>query len=555
MEKIKTNKMRFVIYARKSSEGEDRQAKSVEDQITIMKEIAKRDNIDILQIYYESKSAKSPGRPVFDEMVKKFEKGKFDGILCWKIDRLSRNPKDEGTIKWMLQKGVIQIIKTNDRDYLPDDNSLIASVEFGMATQYVKDLSKNVKRGLDEKVKRGEYAGCPPVGYYTDYKTRKLSVDAERSPYIEKAFKYYATGNYSIKNLTEKLYNEGLRSKTGKKVYHSAIHKIIKNPIYYGYFRWKGQLHKGIYEPIISKDLFDEVQKVLLPKMHSKRDNKKHYLFRGFMHCICGLRMTAETRIKKNKKNTHKYIYYRCTKSRGTDKCSQKYIREEELDKEICDNLSGMRFDDKMLDLVVDTTKEMGQKQWDYQYDIEAKNTFLFERNKTRQNALVEKYIDGKIPDDIYDRTLAELRNEQATLENKIENVKSNGQNIFGIIELLARFVRLANVIFKDDDNDTKKEVLSIISSNLIIKDKKVVDLSLKEPFNHLLEDLKNFKTPKGGNKVLEPILTLSQKKKEAEASFHPALLPGQDSNLRNDGTKIRCLTTWLPGNVIKVVF
>jgi len=522
--------MKFVIYARKSSEGEERQAKSIEDQINIMKEIAKRDNLDIVQIYYESKSAKSPGRPVFDEMIKKFEKGKFDAILCWKIDRLARNPKDEGTIKWMLQKGVIKIIKTNDRDYLPDDNSLIASVEFGMATQYVKDLSKNVKRGLNEKVKRGEYAGCPPVGYQTDYKTRKLLLDAERSAYVEKAFKLYATGNYSMDNLADKLYEDGMRSKTGKKIHHSTVHKILKNPIYYGYFKWKGQIYKGIHEAIISKDLFDEVQKVLLPRKHSKRDNKKHFLFHGFMHCICGLRMTAEKRIKKNKKNIHEYIYYRCTKSRGTENCSQKYIREEELDKEICDNLSGMHFDEKMLDLVADTTKEMGQKQWDYQCDIETKNNFLFERNKTRQNALVEKYIDGKIPDDIYDRTLTELRNEQATLENKIENTKGNGQDIFGIIELLAKFFRLANVIFKDGDDDTKKEVLSIISSNLTIKDKKVVDLSLKEPFNHLFEDLKNFKTPKGGFGLFEPILKLSQKEKGAFAPFHPNLLGIEDS-------------------------
>ena len=530
--------MKFVIYARKSSEGEDRQAKSIEDQIATMKEIAKRDNVDILQIYQESKSAKEPGRPVFNEMIKNFEKGKFDGILCWKIDRLARNPKDEGTVKWMLQKGIIKVIKTFEKEYLPDDNTLIASVEFGFATQYVIDLSKNVKRGLNEKVKRGEYAGCPPVGYQTDHKTRKLITNTDQAPYIENAFQIYASRNYSINNLADKLYADGLRSNTGKKVSHSAIHKILKNPLYYGYFNWKGELHKGIHEQIISKDLFDEVQKVLLPKKHSKRDNKKHFLFHGFMHCICGLRMTAEFKIKKNKKKIHEYIYYRCTKSRGTEKCSQKYIREEEVDKEICDNLSEIRFDEKMLDLVVDTTKEMGQKQYAYQIDIEEKNSFLLERNKIRQGALVEKYIDGKIPDDIYDRTLTDLRNEQATLENKVENIKSNGQDIFGIIELLARFMRLANGIFKDGNEDTKKEVLSIISSNLIIKDKKVVDLSLKEPFNYLFEDLKSFETPKGGFGKTEPVLTLSQKEKGAFAPFCPELLGRKDSNLRMTESK-----------------
>jgi site-specific DNA recombinase len=526
--------MKFVFYARKSSEGEERQAKSIEDQINIMKEIAKRDNVDITQIFQESKSAKEPGRPVFNEMIKQFEKGKFEGILCWKIDRLARNPKDEGTIKWMLQKGIIQIIKTNDRDYLPDDNSLIASVEFGMATQYVKDLSKNVRRGLDEKVKRGEYAGCPPVGYYTDHKTRMLTLDQERSPYIENAFRLYATGKYSVMSLSDKLYDDGLRSNTGKKVHHSAIHKIIKNPIYYGYFNWKGQLHKGVHEAIISKDLFDEAQRILEPKKHSKRDNKKHFLFRGFMHCICGLRMTAEFKIKKNKKKIHNYIYYRCTKSRGADHCSQKYIQEEELTEEIYESLSKIRFDERVLDLAISATQERAQKEWGFQQDIKNKNAFMLERNKTRQNSLVEKYIENKIPEEIYDRMLTELRDEQATLENKVENTKGENRNIFEIIALMAKFIKLANKVFKDGTNEIKKEVLSIISSNLIVENKKIACLELKEPFNWLYKDIKNFKTPKGGNSIFEPLLKLSQKEKGAFAPLHPDLLGRRDSNPYN---------------------
>lgn len=524
--------MKYVIYARKSSESEDRQAKSIEDQISVLQEIAKRDKLDILKIYSESKSAKSPGRPVFDEMIKEFEKGQYDAILCWKIDRLARNPKDEGTIKWMLQKGAIKIIKTFERDYLPDDNALIASVEFGMATQYVKDLSKNVKRGLDEKIKRGEYAARPPVGYLTDYKSRILVLDTEQSSYVESAFRLYATGKYSVKSLTNKLYADGLRSKTGKKVHHSQIHKMLTNPIYYGYFKWKGQINKGIHEAIISKDLFDEVERALKPKKHSKRDNKKHFLFRGFMHCACGLRMTAENKIKRNKVNIHKYIYYRCTKSRGVDNCSQKYIREEELTEEIYTNLSKICFDEKVLDFMVEATKERGQAQWTRQQEVAEKNVVLLERNKVRQSSLVEKYVDDKIPEDIYDRTLTELRSEQATLENKVANSQGDDRNVYEIIELLARFMKLANRIFKKGNNDTKKEVLSLISSNLVIGGKKIVDFTLKTPFDCLYQDLQNFQTPNGGKKIFAPAFELSPKEKEAFAPFHPQLCPQEDSNL-----------------------
>lgn len=536
MEKINKNKPKFVIYARKSSEGEERQAKSIEDQINTMKEIAKRDNLDILQIYQESKSAKEPGRPVFNEMIKNFEKGKFNSILCWKIDRLARNPKDEGTIKWMLQNGAIRIIKTFERDYLPDDNSLIASVEFGMATQYVKDLSKNVIRGLTEKVKRGEYPGCPLAGYQTDHKTRKLILDAGRSSYIETAFRLYATGKYPIKDLADKLYTDGLRSNSGKKVYHSAIYNILKNPLYYGYFKWKGQIHKGVHEAIVSKNIFDEVQRTIELRKRSKcgSRNKKNFTFHGFMHCACGLRMTAEAKTKKNKENIHHYVYYRCTKSKGAKYCSQKYLREEELTEEIYKNLSHLYFDKKMLDLIISATKERSQNQWERQYEIEEKNAFLLERNKTRQNSLVEKYIDNKIPEDIYEHTLTELRNEQALLENKIENVQNNSRDVFSIIESLMTFLKLAGRIFQDGDNETKKEALSIISSNLVIKDKKISDFSLKEPFNFLYKDLQNFKMPNDKNKTLEPVeITSNKRKTEAPASAISDLWAIQESNLR----------------------
>ena len=146
--------MKYVIYARKSSEEKTKQIQSVESQLMEMKRIAERENLQIVRIFREEMSAKKPGRPVFGEMIKFIEDKKADAILCWKLDRLARNPADEGMVKWLLQQGVIKKIKTNDRDYNPDDNVLLSSVEFGMANQYILDLSKNVKRGNIQNWKR-----------------------------------------------------------------------------------------------------------------------------------------------------------------------------------------------------------------------------------------------------------------------------------------------------------------------------------------------------------------------------------------------------------------
>ena len=517
--------MRYAIYVRKSTESEDRQALSIPSQIIEMKEIAKREKIKITEIFQESKSAKEPGRPIFNSMIEKIKRGQIEAILCWKIDRLARNPVDEGVIKWLLQKNIIKQIKTFDRDYNPDDNVVIASVEFSMANQYIRDLSKNVKRGLAEKVRRGEYPAAPPIGYISDPKTKKLIIDPERWQYIKTAFRRYATGMYSVKKLAKELYRDGFRSVNGKFYYQSGVHRILRNPIYYGWFIWNRQLHRGAHPPIISKDIFDQVQEVLFPRKHLKREDKREFTFRGFMTCgECGLKITAEE--KKG------HTYYRCTKSRGTDKCSQRYLREEDLVKEIGRYLAKLHFDKEILDLIIKATKETGKKDWDYQFEAKKKNCFLLDKNKSLQSSLVEKFIDNKIPEEIYNRKLGELRNKEAELEGKIKSAERNYKNVFEKVELTARFMKLAAGIFENGDDEIKKEVVSIISSNIEIKDRKIAKFTLKAPFHWLAEDLNHMKTLKAEKRTFEPLVFGFDKTKTAtDEAVDSGWLGDRDSN------------------------
>jgi len=147
--------LRYFIYCRKSSESEDRQVLSLESQLNELKSLAERLNLSVVDVFTEAQSAKSPGRPLFNEMLKRINHKQAEGIICWKLDRLARNPIDGGQIIWMLQKGIIKHIQTFDRSYAPEDNVLLMSVEFGMANQYILDLSKNVKRGLKTKAEKG----------------------------------------------------------------------------------------------------------------------------------------------------------------------------------------------------------------------------------------------------------------------------------------------------------------------------------------------------------------------------------------------------------------
>ena len=187
--KIPENNLRYILYARKSSESEDRQVQSIDDQKDRLKELGQLLKLNVVEIMTEAKSAKRPAsRPVFEKVLEQIEKGKADGILCWQINRLSRNPVDSGRLQMMLQDGVIKSIRTMDREYQPTDNVLLFSVESGMANQFILDLRKNTLRGLDSKVSKGWLPARAPMGYLNDVLTKTIVKDPDRfhpDPYLE----------------------------------------------------------------------------------------------------------------------------------------------------------------------------------------------------------------------------------------------------------------------------------------------------------------------------------------------------------------------------------
>ena len=176
--KPETTKIKYFLYTRKSSESEDRQVQSLDDQITRLERLAKDLHLDIIKPYYtEAKSAKKPNnRPQFDEMLQRIENGEANAILCWQINRLSRNPIDSGKLGWLLQQGILKSIQTIDRQYLPDDNVLLFNVETGVANQYILDLKKNTKRGVDSKLEKGWLPNFAPLGYLND-KENKIIIN------------------------------------------------------------------------------------------------------------------------------------------------------------------------------------------------------------------------------------------------------------------------------------------------------------------------------------------------------------------------------------------
>src|SRR3989338_3817917 len=234
--------MRYFLYARKSTDVEDKQVLSIEAQLAELRVLAKRDGLEIAQELVEKRSAKMPGRPVFEEMLKGIERGEAQGIICWKIDRLSRNPVDSGRISWLLQRAVVQQIQTHDRTYLPQDNVLIMSVEFGMANEYIRQLSANTARGLRQKARNGHYPSVAPLGYLNDPRTKTIAVDRKKSKIVRAAFELYAQNGSRLEDVSHFLFENSIYTKPTKRwrdggnrpLKKDQAKLILTNSFYYG---------------------------------------------------------------------------------------------------------------------------------------------------------------------------------------------------------------------------------------------------------------------------------------------------------------------------------
>src|SRR3989339_1328094 len=208
---------KFFLYARKSTDVEDKQVLSIEAQITELRAFGKQNNLIIVEEFVEKQSAKIPGRPIFGEMLKRIEHGEADGILAWHPDRLARNSVDGGQVIYLIDCGHIAALKFPQFWFEPTpQGKFMLNIAFGQSKYYVDSLSENTKRGLRQKVKRGEYPSFAPIGYLNDSRIKSVVVDKKKSGIIRKAFELYAQNNSRLEDISNFLAQQGIISRSGK---------------------------------------------------------------------------------------------------------------------------------------------------------------------------------------------------------------------------------------------------------------------------------------------------------------------------------------------------
>ena len=452
---------KFFLYARKSTDVEDKQVLSIEAQITELRAFAKQNNLNVVDTFIEKQSAKIPGRPIFGEMIKRIEKGEADGIFAWHPDRLARNSVDGGQIIYLVDCGRIAALKFPQFWFEPTpQGKFMLNIAFGQSKYYVDSLSENTKRGLRQKVRRGEYPSVAPIGYINDVRNKSIVVDRKKAKVIKAAFEYYATGNARLEDVSDFLAQRGIMSRGGKRIHKTRATFILSNPFYTGLFKYGGELHEGKYEPIITKKLFDMAQEILKQRGKPRHKQKNEpQAFCGLISCAeCGMMITAE------KQKGH--IYYRCSKKKI--KCSQPYIREEELDRQLSSLI-------QKVSLRADWAKKLLEMaEANKEKSAQSVSVFVQEsQNQIRAiNAKLQRLLDGYLEQDIereiYREQKAKLLLAKKSLDEKMARIEQK-QNDW--LEPFQNWIKVATNLVKiaRDNNLLAKKVATkeIFGSNL----------------------------------------------------------------------------------------
>ena len=484
------NKIKYILYARKSSESEDRQVQSIESQIDELKRLAKREGLQIVgEPLSESKSAKKPGREIFNQMIERINQGEAQGILCWKIDRLARNPIDGAIIQWNLQQGVIKHIRAFDKSYYPTDNVLMMSVEFGMANQFIRDLSQNTRRGLKSKAERGMYPCKAPVGYmndkYAERGNKALLVDPERFDKVRKLFDLMLTGNYTVLRLQQIAHDElNLDTLKGGLIGRTTIYSLFTNPIYYGSFEYpvnSGTWYKGNHRPIITIEEYDRVQEILGRK--GKPRPQTHILaFTGTMKCReCGCTITAEEKTKHQKNgNSHHYIYYHCTKRKNPD-CAQKCLEEKEFRKQVKGKLAETDIPPQFHIWAMKWFKHENTNDIDMLFNVSAQQKAELELCSKKLSRLTDMRIAEEIDEEEFKIKKVELKREEHRLEQLISNPEDKYQKLLKEAERIFNFAETATTSFEVGSPELCKRIFCDLGSNRYLNDKKV-EITIEKP-------------------------------------------------------------------------
>lgn len=444
---------------------------SLTEQRAIIKAYADKIGATIIEWFEETRTAAKAGRPVFARMTALLRAGKAEGVIIHKLDRGTRNFRDWAEIDELIESGIDIYVANDNLDLRSRGGRLAADVQIAVAVDYIRNLREEALKGIHGRLKQGVLPSRAPIGYLDCGAGKAKSIDPVRGPLVRHLFELYATGAYTLRDLTAEGIVMGLRNHSSNPLRLTQIQKILRNPFYAGMIRsHRFGLFQGAHEPLMKRTLFDRVQSILDGKF-VRRTKQHDFLFRRMLHCMtCGRSLIATA--KKGR------VYYRCS----TIECPTTSVREDSVDDEIRQLLGQITFTPEELS---DIEQKLTNREKTGSELVASRRTAILDTlliANARMTRLTDLLLDGKIDATAHDERRAVFLMERQKLEQDLVSLEDGGRQIAETTKQIVELARCPVFLYETADSWNKRRLLEIVLSNCVVTGK-TLDFSLREPF------------------------------------------------------------------------
>jgi DNA invertase Pin-like site-specific DNA recombinase len=462
-------------YIRVSTVKQGERGSSLHEQRDAIEQYARRQGLVISEWFEEKETAAKRGRTVFNKMLASLEKGRASGVIIHKIDRSARNLRDWSDLGELIDRGIEVHFAHESLDLQSRGGRLAADIQAVVASDYIRNLRDEVRKGFYGRLKQGYYPLPAPIGYVDNGAAKPKTLDPRTAPLVRKAFEFYASDEYTFKTLMPELARLGLRNRKGGKVSLNGISTMLNNPFYIGLIRIEktGEYFQGIHETLIEKSLFDRVQRLLKGKRKIV-GLKYSYTYQKMLRCVtCGYSLIAE--------NQKGYVYYRC----HTRTCPTTSLREELLERSIFNAFQAFQFTPKEIDLFAVEFKKFEHEYTQQKGALTQSLRLNIDQVAKRLEALTDAFIDRMIDKEAYETRKAKLFMEKAELLEKLAEMESGkditASRVQNFLELLKRLAHMDELEISTE----KRDLVKSVTSNLQVSQKNLV-VSWAFPFDAL---------------------------------------------------------------------
>lgn len=482
--------MKAVILARVSSK-EQEEGYSLDAQKDRLVNYCNRYNLEIIKTFTIIESSTQGTRKNFNEMLNfcKTQKSTI-AVVADAVDRIQRSFKESISLNELIEKRKIELhfyregMVINDKSRSTD----IMRWDFSVmgAKSYVLQLSENVKRSIDYKLKKGEWIGEAPIGYI-NYRNEEgksqIIPDPERANIIKELFNQYGTGLHSISTLATLSNKIGLKGKrSGKIMSATNIHRMLSNPFYYGEMLCKGQLYHHNYTPLISKELFDTCQNILHGR-HPNKQLKKQHAFQGLIKCgQCGCSITSDTKVKPSGKT---FTYLFCSHYKGN--CTNKRVNENIIWEQVLPIFAKLKLPQGFAPFVKEHIENSINAENEFHIQQIKELRQQYDRIQEKLTKIRMQFADEKIAVDDFNAISTQLKSEQYNIEEKLKGHTMADEKFSIAVSTVLSLADNALEYLKSSKVEQKREILNLVLSNLELNDGKL-SYTVNSPFNLLLD-------------------------------------------------------------------